>query len=65
MDSNLIKNEIILILACVGIFISAIWWLWTMSVIRKVLKFKNTEVKILDKIVLDIQDIRNNLNQKT
>lgn len=65
----LINTDLIFLVVSVGIIITIIWWFWTMSIIRKLIGFKTVETEILNDIINNIQDIkenvRNNLNQKT
>ena len=44
-----------------GITVSMIWWFWTMRLIRIILNHRLTEVEILQEIVTDIKDIKNNV----
>jgi hypothetical protein len=44
-----------------GILISMIWWFWTMRLIRIILNHRLVEIEILQEIVNDIRDIKNNV----
>jgi K+ transporter len=44
-----------------GITVSMIWWFWTMRLIRIILNHRLTEVEILQEIVSDIRDIKDNV----
>lgn len=44
-----------------GITISMIWWFWTMRLIRIILNHRLVEIEILQEIVNDIKDIKNNV----
>ena len=48
------------------IIVSVIWWYWTMSMIKKLLTMRQLEVKILEDLVKDINQVKKdiqNINQ--
>jgi hypothetical protein len=43
---------------------SVVWWYWTMSVIRQIIKFRINEAKVLAGIIGDVQDIKHTIIKK-
>lgn len=44
-----------------GLLLSAIWWYWTMKLVRELLNHKTTEIEILSEIILDIKEIKKDI----
>lgn len=62
----LINSNLMWAAISIGILITAIWWYWTMSIIRKLIAFKTAEADMLHDVITEIreikQDIKNNFN---
>jgi amino acid permease len=59
----LIKTDLIFLVVSIGIIITIIWWYWTMSIIRKLIGFKTVETEIMNDLILDIRDIKQDIRK--
>jgi hypothetical protein len=57
------QNNLYWLLVVSGLTLSAVWWYWTMMLIRKLLAHKTVEMETIIDIVDDIQYIKNNLKK--
>lgn len=58
-----IQNHLLWLIVSGGLTISAIWWYWTMRVIRHLIQSKHDEYIILNDIVLTVQEIKENVKK--
>jgi hypothetical protein len=49
------------IFVTLGIAVSMAWWFWTMRLIRIIMNHRLAEVEILQELIKDIRDIKNNV----
>ena len=56
-------NKINWTLISLGLIISAIWWYWTMKIIREHLKLRKEEIDILQDIVFEIKEIKKTIDK--
>ena len=42
----------------IGVVISAVWWYWTMRLIRHLIQHKTDEYQILSELITEIKDIK-------
>jgi hypothetical protein len=54
-------NHLQWVFVTAGVTVSMVWWFWTMRLIRIILNHRLTEVEILQEIVSDIRDIKDNV----
>lgn len=52
------------VITSLGLTLSVVWWYWTMSVIRQIIKFRINEAKVLASIVGDVKDIKQTITEK-
>ena len=52
------------IITVFGLTLSVVWWYWTMSVIRQIIKFRINEARVLAGIIGDVQDIKHTIIKK-
>jgi hypothetical protein len=50
-------------LIAVGLVITVNWWYWTMSVIRKNLQHQNKIVGVLEEVVSDVKEVKQNIQE--
>lgn len=51
-------NSVYWVLVSTGLVLSAIWWYWTMKMVRALLNHRLAEVEILSDIINDIKEIK-------
>lgn len=56
-------RTISLILGSGGLLISAVWWFWTMRVIRHLIHFRAEETELLLDIVQEIREIKKDVKK--
>jgi hypothetical protein len=42
--------------------ISAVWWYWTMRIVKTVIQHRHQEVEILHDLIIDIREIKKEVN---
>ena len=47
----------------IGLSMSAVWWYWTMRVVRATISHRKDEVKILAELITDIKDIKTEVSK--
>lgn len=47
----------------IGLIVSAIWWFWTMRVLRMTLEHRKDEIIILGELIADIKSIKNDVSK--
>jgi len=52
------SRNISLILGSIGLLVSAVWWYWTMRVVRHLICFRTEETELLYSIVEEIREIK-------
>jgi hypothetical protein len=52
------STNIIWLSVSLGLFVSVIWWYWTMRLIQHLITFKIIESKILDELIQEIRYIK-------
>lgn len=52
------------VVTSIGLTLSVVWWYWTMSVIRQIIKFRISEARVLADIVGDVQNIKCTITKK-
>ena len=55
---DLINYGLVWPFAILGIIVSAVWWYWTMLVVRKIIEHKKEETELLIELVNTIKEIR-------
>lgn len=53
------------ILVAGGMLLSIAWWYWTLLLVKKIIEHKIDEVIILEEIINDFKDIKNNLKESS
>ena len=48
-----------------GLLISMVWWYWTMRLIRYLIHYKITESHILEEIIVEIKEIKQEIVKKS
>ena len=54
-------NNIYWVLVSTGLVLSAIWWYWTMRLVKELLTHRMAEIQILSEIVSDIKEIKDDV----
>ncbi len=60
----IINSDLIFLLGGFGLIVAVIWWCWTMSIIRKLIEFKTIEANIMNDIISDVREIKQNIKEK-
>lgn len=53
-----VQAELIFTVTSIGIFITIIWWYWTMNIIKKLIQIKLSETLLLDELTSTTKDIK-------
>jgi len=61
----LVSQHILWAIGCVALIVAIGWWYWTMQLVQQIIKFRMEESQILQSIVEDIKEIKNNLPKDT
>jgi ABC-type bacteriocin/lantibiotic exporter with double-glycine peptidase domain len=62
-DWNHIESKLLWILASIGTAVAAIWWYWTMRIIRQLLEHRQEESEILHDVVQSIREIKEDVKK--
>ena len=57
------NRNVSLVLGSVGLLVSAVWWYWTMRVVRHLICFRTEETELLHSIVKEIREIKKDVKK--
>ena len=56
-------RSVSLVLGSMGLIVSAVWWYWTMRVVRHLICFRAEETELLYSIVEEIREIKKDVKE--
>jgi ABC-type bacteriocin/lantibiotic exporter with double-glycine peptidase domain len=63
VDINYIQPNLLWTIVSIGVFITAVWWYWTMRIIRQLIEHQQEESEILVDVVTTIREIKEDVKK--
>jgi ABC-type bacteriocin/lantibiotic exporter with double-glycine peptidase domain len=63
VDINYIQPNLLWTIVSIGVFIAAVWWYWTMRIIRQLIEHQQEESEILVDVVTTIREIKEDVKK--
>jgi ABC-type bacteriocin/lantibiotic exporter with double-glycine peptidase domain len=59
----LVSHHLIYTAAVFGLVVAAVWWYWTMSIIKTLIKHREKETSIIAELILDVREMKESLRK--
>lgn len=63
VDINYIQPNLLWTIVSIGVFMAAVWWYWTMRIIRQLIEHQQEESEILVDVVTIIREIKEDVKK--